>query len=131
MQSEPKIIDHREIFISPDGTFSTGNELDGIVIELESERERIIRERFHTNVKDKSGSDSGVSIVKAPMPGLVRSILVKIGEQVQKGSQLVILEAMKMENVITAPAAGAVSKIHVSEGGSIEKNSAMLEISSK
>lgn len=131
MHSEPRIIDHREIFISPDGTFSTGNELDGITIELESERERIIRERFHANVKGKSGSGSGVSIVKAPMPGMVRSILVKVGDSVQKGTQLIILEAMKMENVIISSAAGVVSKIHASEGSSIEKNNAMLEIASK
>ncbi len=128
MNSEPIIIDHREIFTSPDGTFSTGNELHGVTIELESERERIIRERFKANIKGKAGALSGAMTVKAPMPGLVRSIFVKIGDQVQKGSQLMVLEAMKMENVIVSSSAGVVVKINAIEAASVEKGAVLLEI---
>lgn len=52
----------------------------------------------------------------APMPGAVLKILVKVGDVVTKGTPLVILEAMKMEHQIVAPADGTVTAINCSEG---------------
>jgi len=48
---------------------------------------------------DKSASKSGGD-VKAPMPGLVLSVMVEHGQQIKKGDALVVLEAMKMENIL-------------------------------
>ena len=64
--------------------------------------------------------------VKAPMPGTVLNVLVKEGGEVQSGSQLLILEAMKMENVIKASGDGVVSKIHISEKENVEKNQVLI-----
>ena len=62
------------------------------------------------------------------MAGTVKSILVKQGDEVSIGTQLVILEAMKMENQITAPSAGTVKKVNVQEGASVQEGEVLLVI---
>jgi len=64
--------------------------------------------------------------VKAPMPGLVLRILVKEGDEVQKGDSLLVLEAMKMENVIKSPGNGQVGKIRGIIGQPVEKNQVLI-----
>lgn len=63
----------------------------------------------------------------APMPGLVTGINVKAGDEVEKGTPLLILEAMKMENVITSPERGVVKHIPVSMGQAVEKGTTLIE----
>jgi len=60
-------------------------------------------------------------VVTAPMPGLVVSLKVNVGDFVKAGDGLCILEAMKMENEITAQKAGVVKEIRVSEGASVRR----------
>lgn len=67
-----------------------------------------------------------IDVVKAPMPGLIHSIAVTVGQEVEKGEPLLILEAMKMENVIKSPGKGVISKIHVSPKASVEKGAVLL-----
>jgi len=67
--------------------------------------------------------------VKAPMPGLVLDILVNEGELVEKGSSLLILEAMKMENIIKASGTGTVKSIKVKKRDAVEKNQLLIEMS--
>lgn len=69
-----------------------------------------------------------VKDIKAPMPGLVLKVNLKEGDSFQKGDPLLILEAMKMENVIKAPTDGIVTKINVKEGASVEKGYVLLEL---
>jgi biotin carboxyl carrier protein len=64
--------------------------------------------------------------LKAPMPGMVLNVLVKEGEEVKKGDSLVILEAMKMENVIKAPADCVIKDVKVVTGDKVEKNQVMM-----
>ena len=64
--------------------------------------------------------------LKAPMPGLILDIKVTEGQAVQKGDPLLILEAMKMENVIKAPADGTVKTVKVRKGESVEKGHVLL-----
>jgi glutaconyl-CoA decarboxylase len=66
--------------------------------------------------------------VTAPMPGIVVSLKVKVGDSVNLGQPLCILEAMKMENEITASKAGVVKEIHVSEGSSVSQGQLMIVI---
>ncbi len=67
-------------------------------------------------------------IIKTVIPGTVLEINVKEGQKVKAGKQLMILEAMKMRNVIVAPLNGVVSTIRVETGESIPKGSVMIEI---
>ena len=64
--------------------------------------------------------------VKAPMPGLVLDILVKEGSSVAKGDAIVILEAMKMENVLKSPVDGVVKSVSISKGIAVEKNQVLI-----
>ena len=67
-------------------------------------------------------------IVAAPMTGKILSIKVKKGDKVKTGQILCILEAMKMENEITAPESGTIQDIYVSEGLSVSEGEALILI---
>ncbi len=69
-----------------------------------------------------------VKDIKAPMPGLVLKINVNEGDSFQKGDPLLILEAMKMENIIKAPIDGVITKVNVEVGTSVEKGFVLLEL---
>jgi biotin carboxyl carrier protein len=66
--------------------------------------------------------------IKAPMPGLVLRIMAKVGDQVKKGDALLVLEAMKMENVIKADGDGVVKRIAVEPKQVVEKNTLLIEL---
>jgi biotin carboxyl carrier protein len=74
----------------------------------------------------ESNMTKKLAALKAPMPGLVHSLKVEVGQEVKKGDALLILEAMKMENVIKATGEGVVAKIHVEEKTSVEKNQLII-----
>lgn len=74
-----------------------------------------------------SGPDAGTP-VKAPLPGVVTKILVSAGQAVKKGDTVLVLEAMKMENNITAEADGSVTGICVSAGDSVMEGTTLLTI---
>ena len=95
-------------------------------VELNDERQLLKK----TIGKDES-HDSGVMIVRAPIPGLVLDIVVEIDQEVNKGDGLIIMEAMKMENEIKSPGKGKVSKILVKKGDAIDKGLVLIELTSK
>jgi biotin carboxyl carrier protein len=64
--------------------------------------------------------------VKAPMPGRVLEIFVKEGDIVADGDSLIVLEAMKMENIIKSTRGGVLKHIQANEGDSVEKNAVLL-----
>jgi biotin carboxyl carrier protein len=64
--------------------------------------------------KEGRGKDDARPTVRAPMPGMVRSLRVKQGDEVTRGDVLFIMEAMKVETVITAPCTGTVVALHCS-----------------
>ena len=65
---------------------------------------------------------------KAPMPGLIKQVLVAEGQSVKKGDVLLILEAMKMENALKATADGDVKKIAIKEGQAVEKGQLLIDL---
>jgi len=67
-----------------------------------------------------------VSEIKAPMPGLVIRILTAEGEDVEKGGNLFVLEAMKMENIIKAPADVKIKSVKIKPGDKVEKNQVVM-----
>ena len=64
--------------------------------------------------------------LKAPMPGLVLNILANEGDTIAKGDSLLVLEAMKMENIIKSPTEGVIKKIHAVKGNAVEKNQLLI-----
>lgn len=64
--------------------------------------------------------------LKAPMPGLVVSIDVNVGDTIAKGDNLLVLEAMKMENIIKASTEGKVKAIKIEPGQAVEKNQELI-----
>ena len=71
---------------------------------------------------------AGGQPVKAPMPGTIVDIKVKAGDAVKKGSILLILEAMKMENEIISPVDGTVAQVVAAKGASVNANDVLVTI---
>ena len=99
--------------------------LDGFRFEVEAldERARAIRE-----LSGASAGASGPAPLKAPMPGLIVRVNVQVGDAVQAGQGLVVMEAMKMENELRAQAAGKVRSIVVSPGTAVAKGALLIEL---
>ncbi|MCX8491276.1 MAG: acetyl-CoA carboxylase biotin carboxyl carrier protein subunit [Cyclobacteriaceae bacterium] len=68
-----------------------------------------------------------LSHIKAPMPGLIIDMKVKAGDEVKTGDALLILEAMKMENILKSPGDGTVKNVTVKKGDSVEKGHILVE----
>jgi biotin carboxyl carrier protein len=93
---------------------------------------------YHTSAKDRldlllegmgmqSNAAQKLNNIKAPMPGLIQSIAVSEGDQINKGDTLLVLVAMKMENVIKSSGTGIVKSLKVAAGEIVEKNQVLLE----
>ena len=72
----------------------------------------------------------GATTVSAPMPGMIVSYAKKVGDSVEQGETVVILEAMKMENEIRAQRTGVVEAVHVSPGQRVGQGDVLLRIGS-
>jgi len=68
-----------------------------------------------------------INNIKAPMPGLIIDLKVRVGDVVKTGDQLLILEAMKMENILKAQGEGTVKTVKVKKGDSVEKGQVLVE----
>lgn len=73
-----------------------------------------------------SAASTTVKELKAPMPGTILSLSQSSGSSVVKGDPILILEAMKMENVIKSPGDGVIKTVHVSKGDNVEKNQKLI-----
>ena len=73
------------------------------------------------------GKTKVVNAIKAPMPGLILEINVAVGQEVQEGDNLLILEAMKMENSFDSPRAGVIKSIAVEKGQAVDKGQLLIE----
>ncbi|MCH7409624.1 acetyl-CoA carboxylase biotin carboxyl carrier protein subunit [Belliella sp. DSM 111904] len=74
-----------------------------------------------------TGLGSQAKEIKAPMPGLIFDLKVKEGDEVKKGDPVLILEAMKMENIIKSPGDGIVKNVKIKKGDSVEKNQVLIQ----
>lgn len=72
-------------------------------------------------------ADDSLSVLEAPMPGLVIDVLVNENDQIEKGTPLLVLEAMKMENIIKAKGSAEVDKILIKKGDKVEKSQLLIE----
>ncbi|MBS65599.1 MAG: acetyl-CoA carboxylase biotin carboxyl carrier protein subunit [Euryarchaeota archaeon] len=98
--------------------------IDGSQFEVQVGQERGSpkRESRSRNSSSRSGN------ISSPIPGKVVSIHVSVGDQVEEGAVLLILEAMKMQNEVQAPISGTVAELNCETGDSIEANSPLVVI---
>lgn len=75
-----------------------------------------------------AASTAKAESVKAPMPGMVLKILVEPGQAVQKGDPLIILEAMKMENILKASGTATVKAVRATKRTAVEKGTVLIEM---
>lgn len=71
-------------------------------------------------------SQKKIKELKSPMPGLIKKIMVKVGDTIQKGDPIVTLEAMKMENILKAPSDAKIAQIKIAEGNAVDKNQVLV-----
>lgn len=80
--------------------------------------------QVHVSAPQSSGSTS----IKAPLPGTISSVNVKVGDQVKRGEVLIVMEAMKMENNIMADKDGQVKAIHVTPGQAVAQEDKLIDL---
>lgn len=89
-----------------------------------------VEDQFDLLLK-KLGMDTAagqkIKEIKAPMPGMVLKVLVKEGADIKKGDNLLVLEAMKMENILKSSTDGIIKKILVNQGDKIDKNAVLVQ----
>ncbi|GAB3334556.1 acetyl-CoA carboxylase biotin carboxyl carrier protein subunit [Larkinella ripae] len=91
-----------------------------------------LRDRFDLLLEQmgmSAANQARINDIKAPMPGLILSLSVQPGDTVRKGDTVLILEAMKMENVIKSPADGTIKTVRINRGQTVEKNQILVEFS--
>jgi biotin carboxyl carrier protein len=89
-----------------------------------------LKDQFDQLLKDLGLENMAVkkiSEIKSPMPGLVLDILVQPGDQIKKGDQVLILEAMKMENVIKSQTDATIKSVRIEKGVAVEKSQILIE----
>ncbi|MCO5230685.1 MAG: acetyl-CoA carboxylase biotin carboxyl carrier protein subunit [Chitinophagales bacterium] len=106
-----------------DKTFSI--KVNGQIFQLSVED--ALDQQLRAMGMSKANEDKVDKII-APMPGLVLKILVVPGQTISKGDSLIILEAMKMENVIKSSGDAVVKAIHIKEKDAVEKNQLLIEM---
>jgi biotin carboxyl carrier protein len=92
-------------------------------IEIKDQLDQTLDTMGFNNVSTKQ-----IKEIKAPMPGLVLEVSVKVGQEVIEGDRILILEAMKMENSICIHANAKIKKILVSKGQPVDKNQVLVEL---
>jgi biotin carboxyl carrier protein len=99
--------------------------VDGYRFEIEAldERTRTIRD-----TSAATAAPTGPAPVRAPMPGLIVRVNVQVGDVVEAGQGVVVMEAMKMENELRATAAGRVKSIEVAPGAAVEKGTLLVAL---
>jgi biotin carboxyl carrier protein len=100
---------------------SIGDKL--LLVTVYDERTRKIEQGL-----GKVPAPAGEVTLKAPMPGLVRDVLVQVGQEVKAGQGLVILEAMKMENELRSPRVGSIRDVRVKPGDKVDLGQPLLTI---
>lgn len=103
-----------------------------ITLEVNGNTYQVLIKDSHDGLAKKLGFASINSLkfkeVKAPMPGLIVEVLVEIGQEIEKGDQLLVLEAMKMENVLLAEGEGIVKSVNFNKGTAVDKGQVIIEL---
>lgn len=106
------------------------------VVDMEKEKEPeqvkpVVKPVATPTVQPAASSNSRVyndKVVKAPLPGVIIDVKVKVGDTIEEGDTVVILEAMKMNNNLTAECSGTVVAVNVQPGNSVMEDDVLVEI---
>lgn len=133
-----KELGNRRFELELDGQYQEVDLLDyqpeskQFIFRIANQKVRVQLREPMDDLLDRMGMNQGHKTknndIKAPMPGMVLKILVHAGQEIKKGEPLLILEAMKMENVIKSPTDGVVEIIKVEEKEKVEKNALLLQL---
>jgi len=118
---------HQQRCVTLDGqAFAATACLGGVAttLEVRTAQQALLAE---TMASGSTGGAAG-SKIKAPMPGRVVRVLVAVEQMVERGAPVIIVEAMKMENEMHAPATGKVLAVHVVEGATVESGQLLVEL---
>jgi len=122
-------------FVSPESVFSAnvvGSKSDYVVSRPEGNLSFVVESEYRRIVGLLRGTDlEQENIVYAKMPGKIVKVIKKVGDAVQKGDSVMVMEAMKMENELRASISGTVQSIMVAEGQAVETGALLLEIKPK
>lgn len=91
-----------------------------------------VKDKFDVLLKELGldvSNSRKITDLKAPMPGLVVEVAVEEGQLVKQGDKIIVLEAMKMENILKAPSDVTIKKINVKKGSTVEKNEVLIVFS--
>jgi biotin carboxyl carrier protein len=113
----------REVAVSRDG--------DNFVVRLGGaayEMTVLDEVRARTRRPERALGAGGPATLRAPMPGLVVEIKAAVGDRLEAGQPLVVMEAMKMQNELGSPGTGKVEKIHVKIGQSVESGQVLVTL---
>ena len=109
---------------------STDYQKKSFVININNSNYEVVLKDQFDELLEKLGMDnlnSGVdNEVKSPMPGRIINVSVEVGSKVGKGDSLLVLEAMKMENIIKSTREGVIKSIEVGKDQTVEKNQLMF-----
>ncbi|HEX7176850.1 MAG TPA: biotin/lipoyl-containing protein [Pyrinomonadaceae bacterium] len=89
---------------------------------------RVIDPKRLRGARAAAGHDAGRAQITAPMPGKVVRVLVELGQEVEAGQPVVVVEAMKMQNELKSPKAGAVVALHAAVGATVNSGDILAEI---
>jgi biotin carboxyl carrier protein len=99
-----------------------------VAVDGEAFRVQIENRTHRRRAGDTRASDGAGQRLVAPMPGKVVAVLVEVGQPVEPGAGLVVLEAMKMENEFRATGAGVVAEVHVAAGQAVNAGDLLVVI---
>lgn len=117
-----------DVFVVRDGTRATTLHLarDGAAIHLAWDGVAYVLAEEREGARSVPRHDPGA--LEAPMPGRVAAVKVAPGQRVAKGDELLVVEAMKMENALRAPRDGVVRAVHVAAGDMVAPGRALVEV---
>jgi 3-methylcrotonyl-CoA carboxylase alpha subunit len=108
---------------------SVRREGDAIVVEYHGRRYAYrVRDARAPRIARHRHEDEARGEIHAPMPGLVVEVLTEVGERVEAGRPVVVIEAMKMQNALPAPLSGKVSVVAVKTGTAVESGALLLTV---
>ena len=122
------VVDGSENGSAPSGRdWSAEVSAGGVVVTNHERRWVFLRERRRRSGAARSRA-AGANVVRAPMPGTMIEVLVEVGDEVDAGQTLAVMEAMKIEHLLSAPNAGVVTAVHTSAGASVDEDAVLIEL---